>query len=249
LVVTLVIAHRGASAYAPENTFAAFDKALALGVPEAELDVHLSRDGHAVVMHDATVDRTTNGTGAVASLTLAQLKALDAGAWFSAEFAGQRIPMLDEVLERYKGRLHLHIELKPKVQTLAERVAGLVRSHGMADSVTIISFHCGLIEHLRGYAPELATGLLVQRADETDARRAAVKGIRAVYARGDSLTAEAVRRLRGQGLAVFGWGVTGEAGMRRLIALGLDGIILDFPDKLVEYLGSMSNEQQGAVKT
>jgi len=244
-----VVAHRGASAYAPENTFAAFDKALALGAHEAELDVHLSRDGQVVVIHDATVDRTTGGAGAVASLTLAQLKALDAGTWFSAEFAGQRIPTLDEVLERYRGRLHLHIELKPKIQAVAGRVADLVRSHGMAESVTVISFHRGLIEHLREYAPEIPAGLLVQRADEADARRAVAKGIRAFYARGASLAADSIRHLREQGLAVVAWDVQNEAEMRRLVAVGADGIILDFPDKLVEYLRLTSNKQERAATT
>lgn len=239
-----VIAHRGASAYAPENTFAAFGKAFALGVHEAELDVHLSRDGQVVVIHDATIDRTTGGHGAVASLTLTQLKALDAGSWFSAEFEGQRIPVLDEVLERYRGRLHLHIELKPRVEAVAERVADLVRSHGMADSVTVISFHRGLIEHLQKYAPEMAAGLLVQRVNEADVRHAVAKGVAAIYARGDSLAADSVRRLQEQGLAVVVWDVPDEAEMRRLVGIGVDGIALDFPDKLVEYLDSMASKQQ-----
>lgn len=242
-----VIAHRGASAYAPENTFAAFDKALALGAHEAELDVHLSRDGQVVVIHDATVDRTTGGAGAVASLTLAQLKGLDAGAWFSAEFAGQRIPALGEVLERYRGRLHLHIELKPKSEAVAERVADLVRGHGMAESVTVISFHRGLVEHLRESAPEIPAGLLVQRAAEADTRRAVAKGLTAIYARGDSLTVDSVRQLREQGLAVFAWDVQNEAEMWRLVAVGVDGVALDFPDRLVEYLAS--SKEQSADKS
>src|SRR5262245_46332535 len=88
----LVIAHRGASSYAPENTLAAFDLALQMGVRHIELDVHLSRDGHLVVIHDDTVDRTTNGSGPVVHYTLAELQALDAGSWFGAAFAGERIP-------------------------------------------------------------------------------------------------------------------------------------------------------------
>ena len=108
----MVIAHRGASSYAPENTLAAFDLALHMGCRHLELDVDFTRDGHIVVIHDETVDRTTNGTGPVGSHTLAELRALDAGSWFGPQFAGERIPMFAEVLERYHGRAHLHTEIK-----------------------------------------------------------------------------------------------------------------------------------------
>src|SRR6187455_95113 len=94
----MVIAHRGASSYAPENTLAAFDLALEMGVRHVELDVDFTSDGHIVVIHDDSVDRTTNGSGPVTSHTLATLRSLDAGAWCGAQFAGQRIPTLDEVL-------------------------------------------------------------------------------------------------------------------------------------------------------
>src|ERR1041384_3922045 len=106
----MVIAHRGASSYAPENTFAAFDLALRMGVSHIELDVHFTSDGHIVVIHDDTVDRTTNGHGPVTSHTLSELQALDAGAWFGAGFAGERIPLFAAVLKRYTGRVHVHTE-------------------------------------------------------------------------------------------------------------------------------------------
>src|SRR4029450_1089796 len=108
----LVIAHRGASSYAPENTLAAFDLAIRMGVSDLELDIHAASDGHLVVIHDDTVDRTTNGFGPVTSHTLATLAALDAGSWFHPKFAGERIPTFEDVLERYKGRAHIHTEIK-----------------------------------------------------------------------------------------------------------------------------------------
>src|SRR5262245_14980881 len=108
----MVIAHRGASSYAPENALAAFDLALDMGARHLEFDVQASADGHLVVIHDDTLARTTNGTGAVSGLTLDALRSLDAGAWFRPEFAGERIPLLTEVLERYGGRAHLHLEIK-----------------------------------------------------------------------------------------------------------------------------------------
>ena len=106
------MAHRGASAYAPENTFSASDKASSLGVDQVELDVPFSGDGHIVVIHDDSLDRTTNGSGPVSAYSLNQLPALDAGSWFAPEYTGERIPPLGEVLEPYRGRLYLHIEIK-----------------------------------------------------------------------------------------------------------------------------------------
>ncbi|MEE3004529.1 MAG: glycerophosphodiester phosphodiesterase family protein, partial [Chloroflexota bacterium] len=130
------IAHRGASAYTPENTFAAFDKALALGVDNVEFDVHFSADGHIVVIHDDTLDRTTNGSGPVTAQTLDRLRSLDAGEWFSAEFKGQSIPTLAHLLERYKGWLHFHIEIKGRGAGLAKRTADLVRGFGLGSVST-----------------------------------------------------------------------------------------------------------------
>ncbi len=110
----LVIAHRGASGHAPENTLAAFRKAVSLGAPFIETDLQLSRDAHFVAIHDATVDRTTGGHGAVHDLTLAELHRLDAGSWFGSEFAGERIPTLEEILDFSKKHdVVFYLELKP----------------------------------------------------------------------------------------------------------------------------------------
>src|SRR5712692_9514611 len=151
----MVIAHRGASSYAPENTFAAFDLAIQMGVNHIELDVHSTRDSHIVVTHDDTVDRTTNGAGPVTSHTLAALKALDAGSWFEGTFSGERIPTFSEVLQRYKARLHIHTEIKGHSAHLSQRTADLVRRHGMAGQVTITSFQRTRLEEARAHAPEL----------------------------------------------------------------------------------------------
>lgn len=107
-----VIAHRGASAYAPENTLASFQKAFELGADWFELDCHLSKDDALIVMHNGEVDKTTNGTGKINEMTLAQLKQLDAGAWFDAKFAGERIPTLEEALDCAKGRIGMYLEVK-----------------------------------------------------------------------------------------------------------------------------------------
>src|SRR5712691_9435510 len=121
----MVIAHRGASFYAPENTFAAFDLAIEMGVSHIELDVHSTIDDHIVVIHDETVDRTTNGSGPVTSHTLGALAKLDAGSWFDEKFAGEQIPTFADVLDRYKGRAHIHTEIKGHSAHLSRRTADL----------------------------------------------------------------------------------------------------------------------------
>ena len=225
----MVIAHRGASGYAPENTFAAFDKAVELGIADAELDVQLSKDGHIVVIHDATVDRTTNGSGAVAEMTLAELQALDAGA---PPYGVQRIPTLDQVLARYAGRLRLHVELKADAPDLARRTAELVRGH----RVIITSFHAAQLEEVAAYAPEVPTGWLVQGASDAILVDAARLGVTQLCPRGDLITRELVDHLHGSGFVVRAWGVTSDEIMRRVIDAGADGMTLDYPDRAVPYL-------------
>lgn len=232
----LVIAHRGASSYAPENTFAAFDKALALGISHVELDVHFTRDGRIVVIHDDTVDRTTSGKGPVASLTLAQLQALDAGSWFAPQFAGQRVPSLGQLLEHYKGRLYFHIEIKARAEGLSQRTADLVRGYGVADSVTITSFQKARLEEVRAYAPELPAGWLVGEATEDIVQQAKQMGLSQLCPRANTVTPALVERLHRQGFAVRAWGVENEELMRRVVDAGADGMTVNFPDKALEYL-------------
>lgn len=230
------IAHRGASAYAPENTFAAFDKALSLGAQHAEFDVQFSADGHIVVIHDDTVDRTTDGSGPVASKTLAQLHSLDAGGWFSPEYAGQRVPTLGGLLERYKGRLHFHIEIKANAQGLPSRTADLVRGYGIADSASITSFHVARLEELREYAPELASGWLVHEIDDSILVQAQKIGLRLLSPRSDFVTPDLVKYLHQNGFIVRPWGANDLKMMRRVVDADADGLTVNFPDKLAEYL-------------
>jgi glycerophosphoryl diester phosphodiesterase len=198
----MVIAHRGASAYAPENTLAAFDLALHLGCRHLELDVDVTSDGHIVVMHDDTVDRTTNGTGPVGSQTLAELRALDAGAWFGTQFAGERIPTFVEVLERYQGRVHLHTEIKGRAPHLASGTADLVRQYGMEDHVTVTSFQQPRLAEIRAYAPELPTGWLVSEVSDGTIAQAHALGLTQICPRANTVTPALVRRLHTEGFVV-----------------------------------------------
>ncbi len=232
----MVIAHRGASAYAPENTLAAFDLALQLGCRHIELDVDFSSDGHVVVMHDDTVDRTTNGTGPVGNHTLAELRALDAGSWFGTPFAGERIPTFAEVLARYQGRVHLHTEIKGRAARLAPCTADLVRQYAMADHVTVTSFQLPRLEEIRAYAPELPTGWLVSEVSDGTIARARELGLTQICPRANTVTLALVRRLHAEGFIVRAWGVADEALMRQVVDAGADGMTVNFPDTLLAYV-------------
>ncbi|NBD25660.1 glycerophosphodiester phosphodiesterase [Paenibacillus glycinis] len=159
-----IVAHRGCSGVAPENTMAAFK--LALGEPDIaiiELDVHLSKDGVPVVIHDHTLDRTTNGSGLVQAYTLEELRQLDAGGKFAPEFAAERIPTLEDVLELAKGRCKLHVELKMLANEYAgieEKVVSLIQRHGMQDEVVLSSFNHDSMKRAYGLDPSIATGLI-----------------------------------------------------------------------------------------
>jgi glycerophosphoryl diester phosphodiesterase len=232
----MVIAHRGASSYAPENTFAAFDLALEMGVRHLELDVHFTSDDQIVVIHDDTVDRTTNGRGPVTSHTLAALTALDAGRWFGETFAGARVPTFTGVLERYKGRAHIHTEIKGRSAHLAERTVDLVRRHGMADHVTITSFHRASLAETRAYAPELPTGWLVGEVTDAIVADARAMGLTQLCPRATTITPDLVDRLHREGFVVRAWGVATEELMRQVVEAGADGMTVNFPDKLLTYL-------------
>lgn len=149
------IAHRGASDKAPENTLVAFERALEQGADALECDVHLSADGEVIVIHDETVDRTTDGHGPVAEMTVAELQRLDAGSWKDRRFAGQRIPTLSEVSELARGRAQLFIELKGASPELPARVVQVLRESGVAEQAWLFTDERAVLEALRNLAPEM----------------------------------------------------------------------------------------------
>lgn len=234
----MAIAHRGASSYAPENTVAAFDLAIEMGARHLELDVHFSRDGHLVVIHDDAVDRTTDGSGPVTSHTLAALTALDAGSWFDPRFKGERIPTLDAVLARYRGRAHLHVEIKGHSADLAQRTVDLIRSRGMREQVTITSFQKAKLEETRARAPELPTGWLVGEVGDAIIAQARAMGLTQICPRAVALTPELVHRLHAERFVVRAWGVATEDLMRQVVTAGADGMTVNFPDKLLAHLAT-----------
>lgn len=237
------IAHRGASSYAPENTFAAYDKALEMGVNHVELDVRLTADGNIVVIHDDTVGRTTDGHGRVADFTLDELRALDAGSWFSPEYEGEQIRSLGETLEHYKGRLYFHIEIKQREISggLARRTIDMVRGYGLTDSVTITSFSKEWLDEAAAYDSELPKGWLVPMGnvawDDSIIEQSKELGLAQICPRAELTTPELVDRLHAEGFVVRCHGLYNEDLMRHAVDVGADGATVNFPDKMAEYLG------------
>lgn len=236
----LVIAHRGASGYAPENTFAAFQLAVEQGADMVELDVHLSRDGEVVVIHDDRLERTTDGHGLVGAATLAELRRLDAGAWRDARFAGQRIPTLDEVLAWARGRTRLAIEIKngPNFYVrIEEKVAALLDRHAMLDQALVISFDHHALRRLRQIEPRITTGVLYAARPIDPVALASTSGATVLEPHWSYVTAEDVQVAHAAGLRLAAWATSDPEVLRRLIACGVDGIATDHPDVLIGLLG------------
>ena len=231
----LVIAHRGASGHAPENTMAAFKKAVALGATFIETDLQLSRDARFVAIHDATLDRTTNGQGAVHDMTMPELRRLDAGSWFGSEFAGERIPTLEEILEfSRKNDVVFYLELKPGGSWGGEHaLIGALRESGEIQRAVVISFDPLVVRSLRKIEPTLMTGLLYDGKFENPLEKAAEVGARQLAVRGDLVTPALLAEARKKDLQVVCWTVNHPAHMRMLMVAGVDGIMSDYPDRLV----------------
>jgi len=231
----LIIAHRGASGNAPENTLAAFRKAVALGATFIETDLQLSRDARFVAIHDATVNRTTNGQGAVHDMALADLRKLDAGSWFGSEFAGERIPTLEEIFEfSKKNDVVFYLEIKPGAAWGGEHaLVGALRESGEIPRAVVISFDAGIVLNLRKIEPTLMTGLLYDGQIENPLEKAVEIGARQVAVRGDLVTPALIAQARKKDLQVVCWTVNHPAHMRMLAAAGVDGIMSDYPDRLV----------------
>lgn len=237
----LVVGHRGAPSRAPENTMASFEAALAIGVDAIELDVHLSLDGHLVVIHDQNLKRTTNGAGLVHEHTLAELKTLDAGSWFSPAFAGERIPSFDEVLDRVGRQVALQVEIKGATEGVTEATIAALRSRGLLDTAMITSFLLHRLPLARSLAPKAEIGALVWGRTRDSERRpmspeecvAATRSAQAdvMLLWHECVGAEMMAAARSAGLQVgVAGGTATEADMRRVAALGVVRMTTNFPD-------------------
>jgi glycerophosphoryl diester phosphodiesterase len=245
----LVFAHRGGAALAPENTLIAFEGGLALGADGLELDVHLSRDGIPVVIHDKTLDRTTNGTGPVAALTAAELAALDAGFSFGAADGfpfrerGHGVPTLEAVLERCPGT-RIIIEMKYGTAALARAVVDVVRRMGAGGRVCLGSFQQEALDAARQIAPEIVTSASQPEARWTlhrswlawpfvSSRPYVAFQVPERAGRLRVVSPGFIRQAHREGQVVQVWVVDTDADANRLLTWGVDGLITDRPDVTV----------------
>ena len=235
-----LFAHRGASAHAPENTLAAFELALAQKADGIELDVKLSADGHVVVIHDPTVDRTTGAHGRVKDISLAELRSLGAGSFFSENFSSEKIPTLEEVFEAMGKRIFINVELtnynSPRDQ-LVESVCMLVKKFNLQKHVMFSSFFASNLSKAGSYLPDVPRGLL------------ALNGIAGAWARSfgyafgkyqalhpylKDVTPEQVQRVHRLKGRVHVWTVNKAEDMRQLFHWGVDAIFTDDPQLAVQ---------------
>ena len=231
----LLIGHRGASGHAPENTLAAFRKAVALGVTFIETDLQLTRDTYLVAIHDESVNRTTNGHGAVHDLSLEEIRKLDAGSWFGSEFSGERIPTLEEILDfAKKNDVVFYLEMKPAGSWGGEHaLIAALRASGEIARTVVISFDPGILVAARKIEPTLMTGLLYDGQLDDPLDKAVEIGARQIVVRGDLVTPWLLGQARRRDLQVVCWTVNQAPHMRLLVAAGVDGIMSDYPDRLV----------------
>jgi glycerophosphoryl diester phosphodiesterase len=239
----LILAHRGASAHAPENTLAAFTLAMEQGADGIELDVKLTADGQVVVIHDATVDRTTGVQGRVKDLTLDELRSLEAGTFFSEKFKGEKIPTLEEVFDAVGKHAFINVELtnynSPR-DHLVEMVCMLVKKFGVQKSVLFSSFFASNLGRARSYLPEVPAGLLALGGPLGAWARSfgfAFGKYDALHPNLKDTTHEQVQRVHRLKKRIHVWTVNSEKDMRRMFGWGVDGIITDDPQLAVKVRG------------
>ena len=228
-----IVAHRGASGEAPENTLAAYRRALAIGVDAVELDVHLSTEGDVVVIHDFTLGRTTNGSGLVGDLPIAALRRLDAGRWFGEAFAGEPIPTLTEALDALR-RVRVIIEIKNGpiyYRGIADRVVTEVRN-ARHPAVTVSSFDHPVLLDVRALASDIPTAVLYSARPIDPIRLARDAGAAILHPQWAHVRADGVTAAHGAGLRVETWTVDDPDDLARIVDTGVDGIISNRPDRL-----------------
>jgi glycerophosphoryl diester phosphodiesterase len=234
----LLIAHRGASATAPENTLAAFALAAAQGAEAIETDLRLSRDAQFVCFHDARLSRTTDGRGWLSHWPLERLRRLDAGAWFAPQYAGQRIPLLTEVLELARQyHLALFLELKTRLSSQQLHALLTLLAPFPRQRLCVLAFRAETLRYLHRMDPAFPTGLLVERSARA-VRQACAVGARLLAVRHRAFHQRLLTQAKTAGLEVVVWTVNDPAVARRLAAAGVDGIMTDDPKRLAAVIGA-----------
>jgi glycerophosphoryl diester phosphodiesterase len=230
----LVIAHRGASGHAPENTLAAFERAIELGAGFIETDLHLTRDLQFIAIHDDMFERTTNGRGTVHDHALVEVRQFDAGQWFDRQFRGQRIPTLDEILAF--GRRHdvvFYLDLKyDAAWGMHHALVAALRNAESTPRTVVISSDPGTLLALRKIDSSIMMGLIVNEKRPDVAKESLDVGARQICPRSTLVTPDLVEQAHKSDLHVIAWTVNSAEEMRAMIAAGVDGMMTNFPDRL-----------------
>ena len=242
------IAHRGFSSQAPENTFAAFDLAIENEFYYIETDVQLTADNIPVIIHDDTVDRTSNGKGKVSEKTLSDIKKLDFGSWFSPKFKDQKILTLSELLKNYNNKIHLVLELKSQQSELCKQIAALIENENwdkiagnpmtQIPGLTIISFHLEQILRSIELMPVVRHGWLVGELTDTDIDIASKLGIQGIFPNAKLVSEHSISYAKEKGLFVAVWGIQNAEEVVMLKKIGISAVTSDWPDKIQEYIKS-----------
>jgi len=247
----LIFAHRGYRAKYPENTLVSFRASLDAGVQMIELDVMLSKDRKMVVIHDATLERTTNGSGPVNGYTIKELKALDAGSWFQPRFAGEQIPTLEEVLDNVSRRAMINIEIKTSafeadhpVDSIESQVVELVARNNLQTSVLISSFEWKILDYI-GTMKEAPNIALLSRhpADGDNVERCARLKAFSWHPNCGELHHEQVKKMHEAGICVFPYNVDSQKEYQRMIQIDVDGVITSDPVTVPKFGSVMRAEE------
>ncbi|NQX61014.1 glycerophosphodiester phosphodiesterase [Paenibacillus qinlingensis] len=236
----IIIGHRGAAGEAPENTLASFALALSQGAQAIELDVHITKDGEIVVCHDGTLDRTTNGSGLICNQQWADIQKLDAGAWFSEKFRGERIPLLSEVFDIVPKGTLINVEVKHAYEGRMESalLAFLRETDDRYEDVVVSSFDHKVIQRLKRAEPALKVGLLyaANLIDHAAYAKLLEVEVYSLHPHHHSFEREDIALAASDGLAVYPYTVNELTDYQRMIESGVTGIITDFPGRLKAFL-------------
>ncbi|MBI3609603.1 MAG: glycerophosphodiester phosphodiesterase [Nitrospirae bacterium] len=236
----LNIAHRGASGHAPENTMAAFRKAVEMGADWIELDIHLTADGHLVVLHDFTLERTAGDRRAVKVFTLEQLKTFDVGLWWDEAYRNERVPTLDEVLSFAENRIKIQIELKRGSSLypgIEKRLIEMIARHRAENRTAVSSFETDALKTLRELDRTIPLGLLTRKPRPKDILEDAKSlNVQSLHISTRRLSKEILTQAHLNGLPVYAYTVNRPLLMRRYLSMGVDGLFTNYPDRLCEVL-------------
>lgn len=237
----LIFGHRGASTYAPMNTIPAFELAAEQGAHGVELDVHLTADGELIIVHDFTIDHTTDGTGTITDRTLAELKEFDAGSWFDTRFAGEKLPTLDEVFEAVGDKLYINVEIKTLSRTAdgtEEVVAECIHRHNMAERVIVSSFNPYVLKRFRPIAPDIPIGYLLHPASLSHEALTILtpNDYEALHYYQDMIGDDELEFAKRHDKPINTWTVNDTELAVRLKAQGVRGLITDTPDVMKQAL-------------